>query len=450
MAIRRLVSILGLTMVAASIFLVESAAAESKVRIVRLSDVEGAVQIERARGEGLEKAFLNLPIVEGSRVKTGNDGRAEIEFEDGSTARLGPESELQFTHLALADNGQKVNGMKLAKGTFYGNLDAKKGDQYSLNVAQVSLGVPEAAHFRLTIDTSAEATVAVFKGKVSVGSDTVQAENSSPKLVEVPEKHSAKINLAATDPAQKDAIVVAKNYDEDPLDGWDRQQNGYHQRYASNSGSGFASPYGYGLSDLNYYGAFNTIPGYGYAWQPYFANAAWSPFTDGAWAFYPGAGYMWVSGYPWGWMPYYYGTWAMAPGYGWIWQPGSWNSWNAVPRVANAAAAVLPTAPATGHQTVLVGRGLMANAAVLPERLTIKPGSAGFGVPRGSVNRLAHVSRSMDQTSRPMTVATERPIDARPAGFGMEPGFHGSPASLPDATSTTHPASPAPHPTPHP
>jgi FecR protein len=439
MTISRLLSMLGLATVVASMFLVESAAAESKVRIVRLSDVEGTVQIERAPGEGLEKAFLNLPIVQGSQLKTGNDGRAEVEFEDGSTARIGPNSQLAFVHLSLGDNGEKLNTMQLNRGTFYGSVHEKNGDEFQLKFAQESITVPQIARYRVVIGDPHAVTVAVFKGKVEATGPT--------GTIEILEKHSAKINPEATDSAQKHAIVVAKNYDEDPLDGWDRQQNDYHERYATTGGSDFSSPYGYGISDLNYYGAFNMIPGYGYAWQPFFANAGWNPFMDGAWAFYPGAGYMWVSGYPWGWMPYYYGSWANAPGYGWIWQPGSWNSWSGVPRVVNFGTALLPSVPASGHQTVMVGKGLMANAAELPAKLTITPGSAGFGVPRGSVNRLSHVSRSMDRNSRPRSVWTERPIEARAGEFGMEPGLRGvsSPASMSAPTSHSAPPSAGPH-----
>src|SRR5579871_5980907 len=64
--------------------------AESQARIVRLSDVQGAVQIDKNTGLGFESAFLNLPIVQGSRVRTRGNGRAEVEFEDGSSLRLTP------------------------------------------------------------------------------------------------------------------------------------------------------------------------------------------------------------------------------------------------------------------------------------------------------------------------------------------------------------------------
>ena len=58
--------------------LVTSAKADSKIRIVRLSEVQGSVQISHGGGEALGRAFINLPVVEGTRVKTGADGRAEV------------------------------------------------------------------------------------------------------------------------------------------------------------------------------------------------------------------------------------------------------------------------------------------------------------------------------------------------------------------------------------
>jgi len=65
--------------------------ADSQVRIVRLSNVEGTVQVEPQRGKGYENAFLNMPMVEGMKLATKDNGRAEVEFEDGSTLRITPE-----------------------------------------------------------------------------------------------------------------------------------------------------------------------------------------------------------------------------------------------------------------------------------------------------------------------------------------------------------------------
>ncbi len=433
-------------------FLVVSASADSKARIVRLSEVQGTVQIDRVTGDGFDKAFINLPVIEGSKLKTGRNGRAEVEFEDGSALRLTPDSEVDFTHLALGDDGQKLSTVQLVSGTVYADLHPKKtygkektGDQFQLNFARESVTVPEAAHFRVELD-DARATLAVFKGKLSATTPFGQFD--------VAEKHSATIDIpkddaANSNPAKKDTFVIAKNYEEDPSDAWDRQQTDYHDRYASAVGSaGLSSPYSYGMGDLNYYGNFMMLPGYGNVWQPYFIGANWSPFQDGGWAFYPGVGYMWVSGYPWGWMPYNYGNWAFAPIYGWVWQPGNWNSWNAFPMVMNAPVkTIVPTAPASGHQTVMVGLGLTANPAEgAPRRLTINPGSASFGVPRGSVSHLDRLAKTMERTSRPVVVSTVRPVPA-PAptsGFGTSPvpmrgGTSTGPASTASPRRSTAP-----------
>ena len=382
--------------------LVVPASAASKARIVRLSDVQGSVQIDRAAGNGFERAFLNLPVIEGARLRTGADGRAEVEFEDGSALRIVPHSEIEFTRLALGDDGQKLNTVQLNAGVAYVNVHSKKGDQFTLQFGHESVTVAEPAHFRVDLDPD-QATVAVFKGKVNGTGPAGQFE--------VAEKHSATFDFD-----KNDTFTLAKNYEEDPYDDWDRQQSEYHDRYATNKTYGMSSPYGYGVSDLNYYGNFMNVPGYGWGWQPYLAGAGWSPFQDGAWAWYPGVGYTWVSGYPWGWMPYMYGNWAFAPGFGWFWQPGYWNTGYPVTRVVNPPVRTpVPKPPVRGRQTVIVGRGLAANPATATTRLAINAGSAGFGVPRGSVRHLDRVARQADKGTRPVVVSTQSSAPVRTA-----------------------------------
>ena len=78
-----------LVMMTVVLLAVVSAQATSHVRIVRLSYESGSVRMDRATGQGLERALLNSPIVEGSRIVTGNDGLAEVEFENNSVVRIG-------------------------------------------------------------------------------------------------------------------------------------------------------------------------------------------------------------------------------------------------------------------------------------------------------------------------------------------------------------------------
>jgi hypothetical protein len=225
----------------------------------------------------------------------------------------------------------------------------------------------------------------VFSGDVEV--------NGSSGKVDVGKKHSATFDLAGTSP-----YTLAKNLEPDPYDDWDKQQDKYHQQYRANS----YSPFGYGASDLNYYGSFYNMPGYGMMWQPYLVGAGWDPFMNGAWMWYPGAGYAWVSSYPWGWTPYRYGSWVYLQPYGWFWQPGStWTGWNTGLRIVNAPQRFNPPRPpAAPGQTLVVSRGMpVGTFGAVQGRSEIRLNSAGLGVARGSVSNLGRISQQVGRPS---------------------------------------------------
>src|SRR5579862_5173686 len=149
------------------LFAVFPAFGDSKARVVRLSDVQGAVEIDRNTGQGFEKAFLNLPITEGMKIRTGDEGRAALEFEDSSTLRLAPESKIEFQTLSLRDSGVKVSTVKLDEGTVYVNSQGMKDNELSVSFVRQSLALSKQAHLRITLG-DAEASVAVFNGDVQV------------------------------------------------------------------------------------------------------------------------------------------------------------------------------------------------------------------------------------------------------------------------------------------
>jgi hypothetical protein len=373
------------TLVVLSCWLAVPSFADSQARIVRLSQVDGDVQIDRNTGQGYEKAFINLPVTQGTKLRAGQDARAEIEFEDGSTLRITPGTVVEFPELARRDSGARASSLQLQGGTAYLNFKGDKQEEFTLAFGQDRLALTKPAHLRIELK-DASATVAVFKGDVEVASASGR--------VKVEKKHSAIFSLAGTEP-----YTLANNLEPDPYDEWDKQLDKYHQQYSvSNS----FSPYGYGASDLSYYGSFYNIPGYGMMWQPYLVGAGWDPFMNGAWMWYPGAGYAWVSAYPWGWTPYRYGSWTYLNAYGWFWQPGrTWAGWNTVPRIVNAPQAFsAPRPPATPGRTLLVNRFAPASPVrVVQNRAEIRSDSAGLGVARGSVRNLGKISQQMGRTS---------------------------------------------------
>jgi len=399
--------------------------ADSQARIVRLSDVQGSVQIDKNTGMGFENAFVNLPITQGTQLKTGGNGRAEVEFEDGSTLRVTPNTTLEFSTLGLSDAGSHISVLNLVDGMAYVNYLGKGGDEFSVNFSREKIALDHAAHFRLATSTEA-ATLAVFKGDVSVEGP------SGPVTV-------GKKRTANFDAADNDKSTLADNIEEAPLDSWDKESIAYHDQYANSKNN--SSPYGYGVSDMNYYGSYSNVPGYGMMWQPYFTGIGWDPFMDGAWSWYPGYGYMFASAYPWGWMPYRYGNWMFVPGFGWMWQPGGWNSWGTVPRFAGTMPVHFTplVAPTTGTgKTIAVGKGGTVST-LAPSRLVVRAGSAGMGIPRGLLANLGHLNHQ---------VAKNGFAEARPAptfgsgGSGSSPnrtssfGEHSS-----STTSTSHSSS---------
>jgi hypothetical protein len=211
--------------------------------------------------------------------------------------------------------------------------------------------------------------------------------------VDVTKKRSATFDVQG-DAAPK----LAKSVPEVSFDDWDKSQQQYHDRYMAQNYNSY-SPYAYGVSDLNYFGNFMYVPGFGLAWQPYFVDASWDPYMNGAWASYPGAGYTWVSAYPWGWTPYHYGNWVNTPNSGWVWIPGgAWAGYGRTAQTGGLAAARLQPPTNTTRSMVIVNRGNIASVSkAQSDRIVIRNGSAGLGVSRGSLRNPAQLSERAAQ-----------------------------------------------------
>jgi len=193
--------------------------AGSQARIVRLSQVDGDVQIDRNLGQGYEKAFINLPVTQGAKLRTGAGARAEIEFEDGSALRLTPGSILEFPELARRDSGARASTIELMEGTAYLNFRGDKTGIFSLGFGRESLTLAKPARLRVAMKDS-RATVSVFNGAVEV--------NGSSGQVDVGKKHSVTFDLSGAG-----TYSLANNLEPDPYDDWDRQQEKYHQQYSA-------------------------------------------------------------------------------------------------------------------------------------------------------------------------------------------------------------------------
>jgi hypothetical protein len=363
----------------------------SKIRIVRLSEVKGEVQLDRQTGKGFESAMANLPVIEGERLKTGN-GVAEVEFEDNSTVRVAQNSLVEFPRLELLPSGAKASSLTVVQGMVYVSLVNTKGNEFTVNVGQNKINLPPDSHIRLQL-TADQATMAVMHGEAMV-------EQTSGTTT-VDKNKTMTLSLAS-----ESQPVIAKSVTQEPLDSWDHDAVQYHKSFANASSYG-NSPYSYGINDMNYYGSFiNGGAGCGGSlWRPYFASASWDPYGSGAWAYYPTAGYSWVSPYPWGWTPYHYGSWGFCQGIGWGWRPG--GTWMGLANNSFAPSG----GPLGGRPRPPIHAPTAAEASLVPVNLKAVPASglgahdtfvfrkdsAGMGVPRSSLGKLNSFSNQTVQ-----------------------------------------------------
>ncbi len=441
--------------VVCAIVLAPAAFADSNARIVRLSYVDGNVQVDRGGGVGFETAYLNQPVIQGTRVWTKDDGRAEIEFEGRSTVRLAPGTYVAVEELGMRDSGDRYSMVEVQEGTVYVNFDRHHNDEFRVTVSGREIRFTNSARIRLTVDRSS-ARIAIFKGSVEVPAAGRVLDG----------RKGETLTLDLTDPAH---YGLTKEVAPEDFDDWDRERDAYDNQYASRGGgySGYDAAYSYGISDLNYWGGYSYIPGYGTLWQPYGIGPGWDPFMDGAWVWYPGYGYMWVSAYPWGWMPYRYGTWIYAGNYGWCWRPATyWNTWYPVTVVQNAPVTYHQPAPppvvaggggvnpAPGTKiapkTLIIGHGPVTafprfgprGNPIPGTRPVVMPAAGGTTVPAaGKAGATTTTKSGTGVVTMPAAQPRGRVVEEigtpdRPSGF--------SPHTSTPGTTTSHPVTTAP------
>ena len=324
-------------------------AQNSRARIVRLSYIDGDARIDQVAGQGEERAILNMPVVEGTRLTAEDDSRVEVEFENGSTMRLVGPAEVVFRELSMRNSGDKVSLIEVRNGLVYFNVIHKGDDDFRIALGDHSFSVRKSAHLRADVTADGQ-KIAVFKGELEM--------LDAPNALAV--KKGETVSFDASDSARYD---LAKGYDPLGADTWDHDRQQDTETYArsqayKNSLTYAGSPYSYGVSDLAYYGSWYNGPG-GNCWRPSGFGMGWDPFAqNGAWTYYPANGWVYVSYYPWGWTPYRYGSWNFVGNTGWCWSPGGYyGGWNPIPVVVVAPPTyVRPTPPhKPGGPPVYVG-----------------------------------------------------------------------------------------------
>ena len=286
----------------------------SHARIVRLSLVQGDVRFAPSfhddpltdANAGWQAAPLNLPIRQGYVLATDN-GRAEVEFENGAMAFLGANTVIEFYDLSLQD-GDRVTRLILRQGTTTVYVNPANGDYFSVTGGDFTVEAAGRTTFRLD-NFDDGSTVSVEAGHANVLRD----KQSTPLF------KGQSLSMHANDPGD---MITGRAADADDFDRWVSGRvdsvvtaTTYSSQYVNSPG------YSAGFSDLYTYGSWFPLAGYGYGWRPFGMGFGWSPFDYGSWYQDPFFGTTFIGSAPWGWLPYHYGGWIFSPVYGWVWTP---------------------------------------------------------------------------------------------------------------------------------
>jgi len=269
-------------------------------RIARVSYLNGHVSFQHTDEVDWTAASINMPLQPGDRIYTGDNGRAEIEFDDGSVLRLAEKADVEI--LTMKD---QLIQLRVSLGLC--SLINRSGVPFEIDTPAAAFTTTEKGSFRFDIAENGDSDGIVRKGEMEA------TNNSFSRRVQAGEV----LHVAS---AENSSEILARYDQRDAWDDWNDRRNA--DATASASTRYLPDYVSMGVASLDQYGSWLTVDQYGSAWVP-MVNASWSPYSSGRWIYRDFWGWTWVSDESFGWLPYHYGRWYYANNIGWCWIPGA-------------------------------------------------------------------------------------------------------------------------------
>jgi len=270
-------------------------------RVARLNYMEGSVSFQPGGENDWVTAVQNRPLVTGDNLWADEESRAEVHI--GSTAlRLGPK-----TGITLLEVSDRAAQIRLAQGSLIVKVrHVDDEDSYEIDTPNVAFTVLQPGDYRIDVDPDGNRTeVTVWRGRGEV-------TGGGSSYTVVANQHAT---FTGTDHLDYDLGQVP---DRDAFDTWALDRDQTEDRSDS---ANYVSREMTGYEDLDQYGDWSYVAGYGTCWRPRVVVAGWAPYRFGHWIWVGPWGWTWVEDEPWGFAPFHYGRWAFA-GTGWFWVPG--------------------------------------------------------------------------------------------------------------------------------
>jgi len=270
-------------------------------RVGRMSYSEGSVSFRPAGEDDWVTTVPNRPVVAGDDLWADANSRAEVNV--GSAAlRLGEKTGITF--LALDDRTTQI---RLAQGSLIVRVrHVDDDDTYEIDTPNIAFTLLQPGEYRVDVSEDGSQTITTVwhgHGRVTGGgfTYTVVAGQSA--------------TFTGTDHLDYDLEQLPG---QDQFDDWAFDRDAREDRADS---ANYVSTEMTGYEDLDDYGNWSYVAGYGQCWQPRAVVMGWAPYRFGHWVWVAPFGWTWVEDEPWGFAPFHYGRWAFVGG-GWFWVPG--------------------------------------------------------------------------------------------------------------------------------
>ena len=270
-------------------------------RAGRIGYVEGSVSFQPG-GEGdWVTAVPNRPLTVGDNLWVDSDSRAEVQI--GSTSiRLGPQTSITF--LDLSDN---VTQLRLSLGSVIFRVRNDGSDNaIEVDTPNLAFNVTSPGEYRLDVNENGDQTIA----QVYEGEGQITGAGDSYRLMA-----GQRGTFSGVDQLSYDVDQIGR---QDDFYRWVRSRDERQDRFRS---ARYVSTEMTGYEDLDDYGRWDNIRGYGYVWTPVGVPYDWAPYRYGHWVYIAPWGWTWVEDEPWGFAPFHYGRWAYVRSH-WCWVPG--------------------------------------------------------------------------------------------------------------------------------
>lgn len=286
----------------------------------RITVLEGAATVSRDSA-GDMNASRNFTIEPLDVLTTQGNGRAVVQFIDGTLLKLDQNTRVEFLEIGSADDGKNLSVLaRLWNGSILVDVsDDSNFQQRSFRMDTEDSSIYFLSNGKYRLDRlETETTLKVISGTAEM------SENGGSTLF-----HSGEMGRAS-----RGYSGISKSYfntfDMDNFDLWAR--NTYYRKPAA-SAQYVPTEIRHYVTELDSNGTWYYDTSLAtYVWHPNIVDVSWAPYSHGYWAWSP-YGMTWTSHYNWGFAPFHYGAWDFSLSFGWVWIPGryyspAWVSWN--------------------------------------------------------------------------------------------------------------------------